>query len=90
FRVGENIVRHQIKNVLYIPDFQCNLLSLGRLDEVGVTYAGTGGRIVLRDKNGKTIGLGKKSRNMYLLDAIGEEAIACVTVGTTPSWEDWH
>jgi transposase InsO family protein len=90
FRVGENTIRHQVKGVLHTPDFKCNLLSLGRLDEVGVTYAGSKGKISLRDHSGKTIGLGKKTRNMYLLDAIGEDAIACVTVGAAPSWEDWH
>lgn len=93
FRVGSDIIRHHVKNVLHVPKFNSNLLSLGHLDAVGIKFEGSEGQVRLKSRDGKTIGTGKKKRNMYFLDAVGdvpEMAIANAAVDDTATWEEWH
>jgi hypothetical protein len=92
FRVGQKILRHHVKNVLHVPNFNCNLLSLGHLDTVGVKFEGEKGKIMLKNTKGQVVGLGHKKRGMYLLDAVGEEADRAVANAVTEhnSWEEWH
>jgi len=90
--VGDKILRHQVTNVLHVPDFNCNLLSLGHLDAAGIRFEGSEGEIQLKEK-GKVIGIGKKKQGMYSLNVVGDEpkqAIANAAVDDTASWEEWH
>jgi len=96
FRVGNRIVRHQVSNVLHTPEFNCNLLSMGKLDSAGVKWEGQDGTLTLMRKDGSVIGLGMKKRDMYLLEARGvpaevvETAEVRVAESNAKSWDEWH
>jgi hypothetical protein len=90
--VGQKILRHCVENILHVPNFNCNLLSLGHLNAVRVKFEGEKGKVVLKNANGRVVGLRQKKRGMYLLDAVGEkvdDAVANAAVECC-SWEEWH
>ena len=90
----------KLKNVLYIPSNNQNLISLGRWDNSGGHYTGGGGKIILVTKDGKQVAKGRKvNNNLYKMD-LSVRHINQTTTVTTPnifiaqeslqSWEIWH
>ena len=69
FRVGNNVIVHALRNVLYVPEAPNCLMLLSRFDEGGGTVNFGNGRCVLKDKAGKEVGTGRKTDWLYLLDA---------------------
>jgi hypothetical protein len=66
-----NGTEHQLtlRDVLYIPGNQQNLLSLGRWDKAGGTYQGGQGKLAMIASNGDTVAAGTRiSNNLYMLD----------------------
>jgi hypothetical protein len=89
----------QLKDVLYIPSNNQNLISLGRWDNSGGHYIGGGGIIMLVTKDGKHIAKGHKiSNNLYKMDICPQQIIynssenpqTFITELPAQSWETWH
>ena len=89
----------KLKDVLYIPSNNQNLISLGRWDNSGGHYIGGGGTIILVAKNGEQVAKGQKiSNNLYKMDIYPrrtqvrsrETPQTFVTEEPAQCWETWH
>ena len=95
--------QHQLtlKDVLYIPKNQQNLLSLGRWDKAGGNYHGGQGKLSMIASNGATVATGTKiQNNLYKLDNFITQLPPIKThsnrentfnaTNLNDSWETWH
>lgn len=93
FKVGEKSFPHLLHDVMYTPNATNNLLSISRLDDTGGSVDFSQGGCKLLDRNGRVIGIGRKVRRLYLLDArvragVPDQANVADEVGE--SWDSWH
>lgn len=82
-----------VKNVLYVPELQCNLFSVRRLEDIGMTVKIAGGKVAIH-KDGHTVCVGQRTGQLYALDIYrrGDEDSASASAMTTnnDSFELWH
>ncbi|CAH9072816.1 unnamed protein product [Cuscuta epithymum] len=78
-----------LQRVLYVPQFQCNLLSVSRLtSDLNCTFIFSSSLCILRDTStGKLIGVGKLHNGLYYLESSRGEMVA-MSVGTRSDL--WH
>jgi hypothetical protein len=62
-----------LKNVLYVPNLVVGLISVGELDDCGMTTMINQGRVVVNDEHGEVFLTGTKKRKLYYLDATMKE-----------------
>lgn len=92
FKVGNDIITHRIKDVLHVPKAPNCLLSLSRFDEGGGEVEFGKGKCVLKGKDGKVVGIGRKINRLYELDAraVIKPERANIAVPSAKSWDKWH
>lgn len=95
-----------LRDVLYIPTTQQNLLSLGRWDNAGGNYHGGQGKLMMNASNGETVVTGTRIKNnLYKLDnfiiqqpvtipiPIAKPKAISYAFNTSEqllTWETWH
>lgn len=57
----------RLTQVLYTPALGFNLVSISRIDDAGYSAMFSGGKCILADKDGRTVGTIPKSRGLYLI-----------------------
>lgn len=50
FLVDGKVIHHKVQNVLHTPNFNSNLLSMGRLDAAGISWSGGDGKLVFKQE----------------------------------------
>ncbi|KAJ2915280.1 hypothetical protein MD484_g5123, partial [Candolleomyces efflorescens] len=92
FKVGDDVVTHELKNVLFVPEAPNCLLSLSRFDESGGEVHFAKGLCELKDRNGKVVGKGRKLERLYLLDAraVLQRERANFANPSAKTWDQWH
>jgi hypothetical protein len=86
----------QLHDILYVPDNQHNLLSLGRWDWDGRYYTGQNSQLTLFTKEGRGVACGTKiASNLYKMPIKyipKPQAPHCSFTASEPpkSWETWH
>jgi len=93
FSVEGKIIRHQLHDVLHIPDAPNCLLSISRLDDNGghVDFQKEGCRLF--DVKNQIIGEGRKVNRLYQLYAWAElpgQECANLTTPKALTWDQWH
>lgn len=92
FKVGNDVIAHEIKDALHVPGAPNCLLSVSRFDDGGGEVGFRKGECVLRNKDGKVVGTGRKEGRLYKLDAravlIREQANFATS--DAKSWDHWH
>ncbi|KAJ3521915.1 hypothetical protein NMY22_g12109 [Coprinellus aureogranulatus] len=92
FQVGNDVIAHSIKDVLHVPGAPHCLLSVSRFDEAGGEVGFRKGECVLRDKDGKVVGTGRKEERLYKLDAraVLTQDRANLAAPDAKTWDQWH
>lgn len=57
----------RLMQVLYTPMLGYTLVSIGHIDKAGYTATFTGGKLIITDRDGGTVGTVPKSRGLYLV-----------------------
>lgn len=82
-----------VKDVLYVPDLQCNLFSVRRLEDNGMTVKIAGGKITI-EKNERTVCVGRRYGQLYALDIWVREDSKSTSASALASKHDvydlWH
>lgn len=87
-----------LQDVLYVPDFQYNLISVGKLVSTsGAKVLFDGNKCLLQDQSNEMV-LGTLQTNLYMLDIgfcsknklINNDAIACKATTEKKLYEIWH
>ncbi|KAK8564203.1 hypothetical protein V6N12_036332 [Hibiscus sabdariffa] len=86
--VNNNGTRLTLKNVRHAPDIRLNLISLGKLDDEGFCNTFSDGKWKLT-KGSLVVDRGKKSSNLYLMQASTSRDTVNVTVNDNLT-ELWH
>jgi hypothetical protein len=93
FSVNGSIIRHNLRDVLYVPNAPNCLLSLSRLDDSGGYVHFKHGKCALYDKKNVIIGTGSKIGGLFLLNAraqlLGQERTN-YAASQKLSWDQWH
>lgn len=91
--VNGTIKRHQLRDVLHVPEAPNCLLSVSRLDDPKGHMEFKDGLCILKDKNNRVMGIGHKLQRLYLLDAraqlLGQERTNYASANKL-SWDQWH
>jgi len=69
FSINGKTVRHQLRDVLHVPEAPNCLLLISRLDENGGHVEFKDAKCILKDKKNNVIGLGRRTSRLYLLEA---------------------
>ncbi|KAJ3543106.1 hypothetical protein NMY22_g3260 [Coprinellus aureogranulatus] len=91
FTINGQTLRHHLRDVLHVPDAPNCLLSVPRLDEAGGTVVFENGTCILKDKDGRAIGVGHKSSRLYKLEArLPYRERANIAAANKATWDQWH
>ena len=77
------------KDVLYVPELNCNLISIGQLiKDLSCTVTFTNKHCVIKDLTSRsTIGVGEPKRGVYYFK---DKPAATIQVNKVSSYELWH
>lgn len=91
-KVGDQILQHRLRNVLYIPSAPNCLMSTGRFDQSGGFSVFGNGKCILKDAKGRTVGEGVLKGLLYVLNARAQlhDEQANLATPNKPSWDQWH
>lgn len=85
-----SVITYTIKDVLYVPKLQKNLLSISETTKKGISVIfKEGGNTVSFERKGKQIIVGTKDRNLYRLKMISV-AVMQANIATCNSIMAWH
>ncbi|CAA7262638.1 unnamed protein product [Cyclocybe aegerita] len=93
FAVEGKNVRHQLRDVLHVPEALNGLISVSRLDETGGYPIFRKGKVILKNKDDTTIGTGHTANRLYLMNARAElpgMEKANLATPTKLTWDQWH
>jgi transposase InsO family protein len=93
FAINGNTIRHQLRDVLHVPDAPNCLLSIPRIDEAQGHVEMQGGECIIKDKKGIIIGKGSLSERLYILEAqtqFPSQEKANYTASNKLTWDQWH
>ncbi|KZT03345.1 uncharacterized protein LAESUDRAFT_632644, partial [Laetiporus sulphureus 93-53] len=91
-KVGNHIVRFNLRNMLHALTAPSNLLSIARLDEAsGRVHMGDSHGLIM-DKHGATLAVGKKQGQLYQLNlepiSTASELIYAMQEDTPHTWDE--
>ena len=89
-RVQNKLFVVTLKSVLYVPNMQFNILSIGHLDESSSRAITRKGKIQLLDWSNKLFANGYQLKAMYYLHAETIVPEASHMIQPKESWQSWH
>ena len=82
-----------VKDVLFVPELQCNLFSVRRLEDIGMAVKIAGG-IVSIEEGGRVVSRGRRSGQLYALDVYRDDGAggtrATAMASKNDDYELWH
>ena len=71
--IGNNkFKRMKLYDVLFLPNFHCNLISVKKLEALGMSILIQSGCVLIHDFSGNLVARGKRIHDLYLLDVYSE------------------
>lgn len=66
--IGGKIYRHELQNVLFVPELRRNLFSVSTVNKRGYSYHAYNDRCEFRRSNGEVIASGTSCNGLYLMN----------------------
>jgi hypothetical protein len=90
-KYGRKVRKCKLSDVLYIPDFSCNILSVFKAAQNGISMKFNESVCVIRGPNHEVITVAKKIDDLYELDVAPLEVYSTAHYNNRLSKEDlWH
>ena len=86
---GVNITKLQLTEALYSPEVRYTLISIGKLDNDGYQVTFSGGKCIIQDAQGETIGSILKTRHA-LYEVVQDECLSANIVEETLTLNQFH
>ena len=86
---GVDITKLRLTEVLYSPEVRYTLISIGKLDDNGYQVTFSGGKCIIRDAQGETIGSIPKTRH-GLYKVVQDEYLSANAVEETLTLNQFH
>ncbi|KAJ3499572.1 hypothetical protein NLJ89_g10085 [Agrocybe chaxingu] len=92
FSVNGKTLRHQLRDVLHVPEAPNCLYLVSRLDESGGFAELKQGMATIRSKDGKVVGVGQKKDRLYVLKARAQLQTEKANLAASPklTWDQIH
>jgi hypothetical protein len=88
--ICKNGVRQSFGGVYFIPQLTANIVSVGRLDEDGYQVIIGGGKLVIREPDGKLLARVKKAENRLYLLTMKLSTMECLLSQAEVVTRRWH
>lgn len=79
-----------LNNVLFVPDLDGGLLSVGKIAEKGFDVKFNKNGVEILDSTGRIVALGEKNGGLYVLKEAGQTALAVGQCHTANCQHTWH